>query len=276
MRLDRPVGSLLLLWPTLAALWLAAGGTPQFHLIVVFTVGVLVMRTAGCVVNDLADRHLDPLVERTKDRPLATRALHVRQAFGLFVGLCLLASTLLIWLNAVTRWMALAGLGVAVLYPFTKRWTHFPQAVLGVAFSWGILMAFTAVRKTVPAEGWLLFLASFLWILAYDTLYAMVDRRDDLSAGIKSTAVLFGSADRLVVGLLQAGALIGFALVGVLRGFGVLFSAGLAAILALFIHQHILIRKREGPQCFRAFLANSWVGLALFVATVLELNLPPL
>lgn len=274
-RLDRPVGSLLLLWPTLAALWLAADGTPPLRLIVVFTVGVLVMRAAGCVVNDLADRRLDPLVERTRNRPLATGALNVRQALGLFAGLCLLALSLLIWLNAASRWMALAGLGIALLYPLTKRWTHFPQAVLGVAFSWGILMAFTAVREAVPTEGWLLFLASFLWIVAYDTLYAMVDREDDLKAGIKSTAIFFGSADRLMVGLLQAAALVGFASVGLLRGFGVPFGLGLAVILGLFIHQQLLIRQRDRLQCFRAFLANTWVGLALLAAVAIELRLAP-
>ena len=274
-RLDRPVGSLLLLWPTLAALWLAADGTPPLRLIVVFTVGVLVMRAAGCVVNDLADRRLDPLVERTRNRPLATGALSVRQALALFAGLCLLALCLLIWLNAASRWMALAGLGIALLYPLTKRWTHFPQAVLGVAFSWGILMAFTAVREAVPTEGWLLFLASFLWIVAYDTLYAMVDREDDLKAGIKSTAIFFGSADRLMVGLLQAAALVGFASVGLLRGFGVPFGLGLAVILGLFIHQQLLIRQRDRLQCFRAFLANTWVGLALLAAVAIELKLAP-
>ena len=273
MRIDRPIGSLLLLWPTLAALWLAADGAPPLDLILVFTLGVLVMRAAGCVMNDLADRRLDPLVKRTRERPLATGALSVRQALGLCAGLCLLALTLLIWLNAATRWLALAGFGVAALYPFTKRWTHFPQAVLGLAFSWGILMTFTAVGRAVPPEGWLLFAASFLWILAYDTLYAMVDRADDLKAGIKSTAIFFGSADRLMVGLLQAGALLGFILVGVQCGFGVLFGLGLAAILGLFIRQQILIRERHPVQCFRAFLANAWVGFALFVAIVLELNL---
>lgn len=270
MRFDRPVGSLLLLWPTLAALWVAAKGVPPVALIAVFTLGVFIMRAAGCVINDLADRRFDPLVARTRNRPLATGAISVRGALVLFAGLCLAALALLAWLNAAARWLAVAGLAISVLYPFTKRWTHLPQVVLGAAFSWGIVMAFAAVSGGVPATGWLFFVASLLWIVAYDTLYAMVDREDDLKAGIKSTAILFGAQDRLMVGVLQAGAWFGFALLGWRSGFGAAYGAGLAVIVALFVYQQALIRERDRDQCFRAFLNNTWVGFVLFAAVVVE------
>ena len=275
MRFDRPVGSLLLLWPTLAALWVAAKGVPPVDLIAVFTLGVFIMRAAGCVINDLADRRLDPLVARTRNRPLATGEISVRGALGLFAGLCLAALALLAWLNAVTRWLAVAGLAISVLYPFTKRWTHLPQVVLGAAFSWGIVMAFAAVGGEVPAIGWLFFVASLLWIVAYDTLYAMVDREDDLRAGIKSTAILFGAADRLMVGVLQAGAWFGFALLGWRSGFGAAYGVGLTVMSALFVHQQVLIRQRDRDRCFRAFLNNTWVGFALFAGVVAELYFDP-
>ena len=275
MRFDRPVGSLLLLWPTLAALWVAAEGMPPAALIAVFTLGVFIMRAAGCVINDLADRRFDPLVARTRDRPLATGAISVRGALGLFAGLCLVALALLAWLNAAARWLAVAGLAISVLYPFTKRWTHLPQVVLGAAFSWGIVMAFAAVRGEVPAIGWLFFVASLLWIVAYDTLYAMVDREDDLKAGIKSTAILFGAADRLMVGVLQAGAWFGFALLGWRSGFGAAYGVGLVLMAALFAYQQALIRQRDRDRCFRAFLNNTWVGFALFAGVVAELYFDP-
>ena len=275
MRFDRPVGSLLLLWPTLAALWVAAEGLPPPSLIVVFTLGVFIMRAAGCVINDLADRRLDPLVARTRNRPLATGAVSVRGALGLFAGLCFAALALLAWLNAAARWLALAGLAIAMLYPFMKRWTHLPQMVLGVAFSWGIVMAFAAVRGEVPQTGWLLFVASLLWIVAYDTLYAMVDREDDLKAGIKSTAILFGAADRLMVGVLQVAAWLGFALLGWRCGFGAAYAIGLAVIAALFAYQQVLIRARDRDRCFKAFLNNVWVGFALFAAVVADLPFDP-
>ena len=275
MRFDRPVGSLLLLWPTLAALWVAAEGVPPVDLIAVFTLGVFIMRAAGCVINDLADRRLDPLVARTRERPLATGAISARGALGLFAGLCLAALALLAWLNAFTRWLAVAGLAISVLYPFTKRWTHLPQVVLGAAFSWGIVMAFAAVRGEVPAMGWLFFVASLLWIVAYDTLYAMVDREDDLRAGIKSTAILFGAADRLMVGILQAGAWLGFALLGWRSGFGAAYGVGLVLMAALFAYQQALIRQRDRDRCFRAFRNNTWVGFALFAAVVVESSFDP-
>ncbi len=270
MRLDRPVGVLLLLWPTLAALWLAAGGTPPAPLIAVFTAGVLLMRSAGCVVNDLADRRFDGQVARTRNRPLATGAILPWQAFCLFAALCLLALMLLIWLNPLARWLAVPGLLIAVLYPFSKRWTQMPQGLLGVAFSWGIIMAFAAVTETLPAIAWLYFSASLLWIVAYDTLYAMVDRADDLKAGVKSAAILFGRADRLAVGILQGLALAGFALVGVNQGYGALYASALGVMAALLVYQQILIRERDQDRCFAAFRNNVWVGFALFAGMVLE------
>ena len=270
MRLDRLVGSFLLLWPTLAALWLAAEGTPPTYLVLVFIAGVFIMRAAGCVINDLADRRFDSLVERTWERPLATGALTVRQALGLFAVLSLIALTLLVWLNEPTRWLAVVGFGVSVLYPFTKRWTHLPQVVLGIAFSWGILMAFTAVTGGVPTAGWLLFVASLLWIVAYDTIYAMVDRPYDLKAGVKSTAILFGESDRLMVGLLQGAALFGFAMVGTHSGFGLVYGSALVVILALFGYQQFLIRRPDLVRYFRAFLNNIWVGFTLFFAVIIE------
>jgi 4-hydroxybenzoate polyprenyltransferase len=270
MRLDRPVGTLLLLWPTLAALWLAAGGTPPWHLVLVFTLGTFLMRSAGCVVNDFADRDWDRHVKRTAARPLTSGQLSTRDAVILFGALSSAALVLLIFLNPLTRWLALGGFGIAVLYPFMKRWTYLPQVVLGAAFSWGLLMAYTAVQETLPREAWLLFLASLFWIVAYDTEYAMVDRDDDLRVGIKSTAILFGSADRLMIALLQGCALLSLGLFGAMREFGGWYQLALGGMLALFAWQHYLIRHRERDACLAAFLNNTWVGLTFFVGVVLE------
>ncbi len=275
MRLDRPVGTLLLLWPTLAALWLAAGGVPPAALLAVFAIGAFLMRSAGCVINDIADRKVDPRVARTRNRPLAAGEVSLGQAVRLFVMLCVAAASLLIFLNDAARLLAVAGLGVAVLYPFLKRWTNLPQLGLGVAFSWGILMAFAAVTERIPTAGWVLFAASAAWIAAYDTLYAMTDRDDDVNIGVKSTAILLGRYDRLAVGVLQAGALAGFATLGLHYSFGWWYLAGIAAILGLFAYQQALIRAREPAACFKAFLNNTWVGFSLFAAVVLELSVWP-
>ena len=277
MRLDRPVGTLLLLWPTLAALWLAAGGIPPAVLLAVFVIGTFLMRSAGCVINDIADRRVDPRVERTRNRPLATGEVSPGQAVALFAVLCLAAASLLALLNNAARLLAVAGLGVAVLYPFLKRWTNLPQLGLGVAFSWGILMAFAAVQARIPASGWVLFAASFLWIVAYDTLYAMTDRADDLKAGVRSTAILFGRNDRLWVFSLQTGAVALFATFGLLHdfSFGWWYVAGLAAMVLLFAYQLTIIRERQPAACFKAFRNNTWVGFSLFAAVVLELSVWP-
>jgi len=276
MRLDRPVGTLLLLWPTLAALWLAANGLPPWHLVLVFALGTLVMRSAGCVINDYADRDWDRHVERTAGRPLTAGHVSSREALIVFAGLSLAGLLLLVALNPITRWLAVGGFAIAVAYPFMKRWTYLPQVVLGAAFSWGLLMAYTSIRSELPREAWLLFVASVLWIVAYDTMYAMVDRDDDLRVGIKSTAILFGNADRLMIGILQAGALATLALFGSLHGLGQFYHLALAVMLGLFCYQHYLIRARVRAGCLKAFLNNTWVGFAFFAGVVVETQLVPL
>jgi 4-hydroxybenzoate polyprenyltransferase len=276
MRLDRPVGTLLLLWPTLAALWMAADGMPAWHLIAIFTVGAFVMRSAGCVINDFADRSWDRHVERTRERPLTAGRVSEQEALMLFAGLAALAALLLVFLNPLTRWLALAGFAIAVIYPFMKRWTYLPQVVLGAAFSWGLVMAFASVQNAVPAEAWLLFVGSLLWIVSYDTLYAMVDRDDDMLVGIKSTAILFGQADRFMVGVLQASALATLFLVGEQLGYGAPYRLGLIAAAALFVHQQRLIRDRSQEGCFRAFRNNTWVGFAVFCGVVAQTMVMPM
>ena len=273
MRLDKPVGSLLLLWPTLAALWMAADGMPPLALIIIFTLGTFLMRSAGCVINDYADRNVDGSVARTSGRPLATGAVGEREALLLFAGLVTGAGILLLFLNRQTQLLAVAGLGVAALYPFMKRWTHLPQTVLGVAFSWGILMAWTATGTGLNSTAFLMFIGSLLWIVAYDTMYAMVDREDDLKIGIKSTAILFGEMDRLMVGILQLSALMAFVLLGLRLGYVHAYYVGVVAAAVLFAYQQYLIRNREPQACFRAFTNNIQVGFALFCGTLAELGL---
>lgn len=270
MRVDRPVGTLLLLWPTLAALWIAAEGLPPIGILAAFIAGTFLARSAGCVINDIADRRVDGHVERTRDRPLPAGEVSLIEALVLLVVLAALCLAVVLTLNAAARWLALAGAGIATAYPFLKRWTHWPQAALGVAFSWGIPMAFAAVNGTINVIAWLLFGASLLWIVAYDTLYAMVDRDDDLIVGIKSTAILFGNADRAVIGVLQlatVGALMGL---GVVAGFADGWYFGVAAALGLFVFQQRLIKNRHRDACFKAFRNNVWVGFALFAGAVTE------
>ncbi|MCU5780892.1 UbiA prenyltransferase [Alcanivorax balearicus MACL04] len=270
MRLDRPIGSMLLMWPTLWALWIAADGTPSLKNIVIFVLGVFVMRAAGCVINDFADRDFDGSVERTRQRPLATGALSAKQALGLFVGLLFIALILVLFLNRFTFWLAFGGLGLAILYPFTKRFTNLPQVVLGAAFSWAIPMAFGAETASVPPIAWLLFIINLLWTVAYDTEYAMCDREDDLKIGIKSTAILFGDLDKVIIGILQGLVLAGLVLVGLRLGFGLPWYLGLLGALALFVHQQWRIRYRERWPCFHAFLNNHWVGACVFVGLFLQ------
>ena len=273
MRVDRPVGTLLLLWPTLAALWVAAEGLPPVGILAAFIVGTFLARSAGCVVNDIADRNVDGRVKRTRERPLPTGEISVNEALALLAILAALCLAIILTLNAPTRYLALAGAAVAVAYPFLKRWSHWPQAALGVAFSWGIPMAFTAVTGTTSGIAWMLFAASLLWIVAYDTLYAMVDRDDDLLIGIKSTAILFGNADRAIIGVLQlmtAGTLVWL---GFVAGFAHGWYVGIAAALGLFAFQQHLIRNRDRDACFRAFGNNVWVGFALFAGAVAEFGL---
>lgn len=271
MRLDRPIGTLLLLWPTLWALWLAADGWPSPKLLFIFCAGVFVMRAAGCVINDFADRHLDGHVQRTANRPLATGRATPLQALVLFVGLCFIALLLVLETNLLCLQLAFGGLALAIVYPFMKRHTHLPQVVLGAAFSWAIPMAWAAQSGELNQACWLLFLANLLWTVAYDTQYAMVDREDDLKVGIKSTAILFGSADNLMIALLQGLFLISLLLLAQLQQLGGYFHLGLVGALLLFIWQARLTRHRQPEHCFKAFLCNNAVGALIFAGLVVEL-----
>ncbi len=265
MRMDRPIGTLLLLWPTLWSLWIAAKGVPSLKNLVIFTLGVIVMRAAGCVINDFADRKIDGKVKRTKDRPLATGAVSSKEALGLFIALCLIAFGLVLMTDPLTIKLSVGGLILAFCYPFMKRHTHLPQVVLGAAFAWGIPMAYAAQAGELHHGMWLIYLAVVLWTVAYDTFYAMVDRDDDLKIGVKSTAILFGEQDRLMTGVLQVMALYALLLVGERFELGAAYFLGLAVAGALFVYQQWLIRFRKREDCFKAFLNNNWVGAAVFV-----------
>ncbi|GGX67849.1 4-hydroxybenzoate octaprenyltransferase [Saccharospirillum salsuginis] len=270
-RLDRPIGIYLLLWPTLTALWLAAEGIPPLHLIVIFVLGTAAMRSAGCVINDYADRNLDGHVKRTKQRPLAVGLVSEREALILFAALALGAFVLVLFTNRTTVYMSFGGLFLASLYPFMKRYTYLPQVFLGAAFSWAIPMAYTAVEAPMTEVTWLLYTANILWTVHYDTLYAMVDRDDDLKIGIKSTAILFGDADRIMVGVLQSLTWVSWLMLGIQAGLSVFWGLGLAVAGCCFLYQQWLIRSRERDPCFKAFLNNHWAGMALFVGAVLDL-----
>ena len=268
MRINKPIGTLLLLWPTLWALWLAAEGMPRWDLLVIFTLGVFLMRSAGCVINDFADRKIDGHVARTRERPLATGEVTAKQSLLLFALLCLLAFGLVLLTNPLTIKLSLGGLALAFCYPFTKRFTQLPQVVLGAAFAWSIPMAFAAQKGELSQTIWLVYIAVVLWTLVYDTFYAMVDRDDDLRIGVKSTAILFGEQDRAITAFLQVLTLVALVLVG--RRFELttpyFISLGFAA--ALFAYQQWLIRYRERNACFKAFLNNNWVGLVVLLGVV--------
>ncbi|MGL5105909.1 MAG: 4-hydroxybenzoate octaprenyltransferase [Plesiomonas shigelloides] len=264
MRMDRPIGTLLLLWPTLWALWLAAQGQPNWPVLLVFVLGVVVMRAAGCVINDYADRHFDGHVKRTANRPLPSGDVRPSEARWWVVALVALAFVLVLTLNSLTIVLSLVALALAAVYPFMKRFTHLPQLVLGVAFGWSIPMAFAAQMNLLPLSCWLLLLANICWTVAYDTQYAMVDRDDDLRIGIKSTAILFGRFDKLIIGLLQLATLLLLVLVGVLSQLGSLYYWSLLACAALFVYQQQLLKERERDACFQAFLNNNYVGMVLF------------
>lgn len=268
MRLHRPIGILLLLWPTLWALWIAGQGRPGAHVFVVFVLGVVLMRSAGCVINDYADRDFDPHVERTRDRPVAAGRVSPREALALFVVLCLVAFALVLTLNRPTILLSFAGAFLAATYPFLKRYTHLPQFYLGMAFGWGIPMAFAAQTGEVPALAWILFAANICWAVAYDTAYAMVDREDDLKVGVKSTAILFGRHDRAMVLLFHIMTIALLAWVGALAGRGLGYHAGLAAAAGFALYQQWLMRHRDRAGCFRAFLNNNWLGAAVFAGLV--------
>ncbi|WP_333853664.1 4-hydroxybenzoate octaprenyltransferase [Leclercia sp.] len=265
MRTDKPIGALLLLWPTLWALWVATPGLPPLWILAVFVAGVWLMRAAGCVVNDYADRKFDGHVKRTANRPLPSGDVTEKEARTLFVVLVLLSFLLVLTLNTMTILLSVAALALAWVYPFMKRYTHLPQVVLGAAFGWSIPMAFAAVSESVPLSCWLMFLANILWAVAYDTQYAMVDRDDDLKIGIKSTAILFGRQDKLIIGILQVAVLGLMVAIGYLNQLNGAFYAAVAAAGVLFIYQQKLIANREREACFKAFLNNNYVGLVLFL-----------
>ena len=264
MRLHKPIGALLLLWPTLWALWIAGQGSPDPLILFVFVAGVLLMRSAGCVINDYADRDIDRHVQRTRERPLTTGQVSERAALGLFAVLCLIAFGLVLLLDWAVVLMSLVAVFLAATYPFMKRYTYLPQVYLGAAFGWSIPMAFMAETGGVPAAGWMLFVVNILWTTAYDTMYAMVDRPDDLRIGVKSTAILFGETDRVAVGILQMMALAGLIMLGRQLGLGWVYYFGLAAAAGFAVYEQYLIKDREPALCFRAFLNNNWFGAVIF------------
>ncbi len=265
VRADRPIGIYLLLWPALWALWVAAEGIPPWWTLLVFVLGTALMRSAGCAINDYADRDLDGHVSRTAQRPLATGLVSPREALTVFVVLSLLAFALVLTLNTKTIAYSFVAAVLAASYPFMKRYTHMPQLVLGMAFGWAVPMAFTALQNQTPPVAWVLFAATVVWALIYDTMYAMVDREDDIKIGIKSTAILFGRFDRVVIGLLQVLMLALLWRVGDMAGRGILYQAALAAGAGLFVYHQWLIRRREPQACFHAFLHNHYFGMLVFL-----------
>ena len=269
-RLDKPIGTLLLLWPTLSALWFAAGGAPRFSLIAIFVVGTLLMRSAGCAINDYADRHFDAHVERTAQRPLAQREIEPWEALAVGAALAACAFLLLLRFNRFTILLSIPALGITIAYPFFKRFFELPQAFLGIAFSFGIPMAYAAVFGFVPAPGWWLFTANLFWVMAYDTEYAMVDREDDIRLGLKTSAIAFGRFAVLAVMLCYAVYLGMLTWIGRMLGLGPLFYVAVLIASALALWHFWLIRKRERAGCFRAFLGNHWLGLAIFAGTVAD------
>ena len=271
VRGDRPIGWLLLLWPTWWGLWLAAEGVPPWWTLVVFSLGVWLTRSAGCVINDYADRWLDPLVERTKGRPLATGAVRGREALAVFAVLMLVAFALVSTMNRLTILMSVVGVFLAASYPYLKRYTYLPQVYLGLAFGWGIPMGFAAIRGEVPPVAWVLYVANIFWTTGYDTWYAMVDREDDLRAGSKSTAILFGDLDLVALGILYALFFAGLALIARQMALGAAYWAGLGVAGLLVGYQFATGRSRARDACFRAFLNNHWVGMAVFVGLAVAL-----
>ena len=272
-RLNKPIGIFLVVWPMLWALWLAADGVPDMWVLFVFVAGAVLMRSAGCVMNDFADRKIDGYVTRTRERPLATGEVSAREALGVFAVLCLLAFGLVLTLDPATIALSVVAVGLAVLYPFTKRATHWPQMFLGAAFGWAVPMAFTAESGGVSIGGWVLFVATLIWALIYDTFYAMVDRDDDLKIGVKSTAVLWGSRDRAIIGGFQA------LFYGLLVGVGLIFSLGLAYYLGLFaavsmsLYHQWLTRERDRASCFKAFMQHNYLGGLIFAGLAIDLAL---
>lgn len=269
-RIDRPIGSFLLLWPTLWALWIAAEGRPSLHLAGVFIAGVFLTRSAGCVVNDYADRNLDLHVARTQDRPLTTGRVSGMEAYYLVLFLLTIALGLVLTTNRLTVLLSFVALPLAGIYPFMKRYTYMPQFFMGLAFSWGIPMAFAAQTHSVPRIAWLLFIANILYAMVYDTIYAMVDREHDIRIGIKSAAILFADADRHIIGIMQVMMLTVLAMTGRQAGLGSYYNAALGIVILLIVYHQYLIRDRRPENCFRAFLHNNWIGAIVFAGIVLD------
>lgn len=269
-RLDRPIGIWLLMWPMLWALWFAAGGIPSIKVLIIFVLGTVLTRSAGCAINDFADRNFDARVARTRNRPLATGELKAFEALLIAAVLMLLAFGLVLMTNLLTIQLSVVALLLAALYPFAKRYTHLPQLVLGLAFSWAIPMAYAAQSNQLDRITWLVFIASVLWAIAYDTEYAMADREDDLKIGIKSTAILFADADILMVGVIQALVLVTMVLTGQLLELGAIYYTSLVIAAFMAIYQLIIIRKRDPQKCIRAFLNNHYLGMTVFVGIVLD------
>lgn len=270
MRMDRPIGTYLLIWPTYWALWIAAEGIPALHILIIFSLGVFVMRSAGCVINDYADRNIDSKIERTKNRPITSGKVSANEALKLFASGIIIAFILVLFLNTYTIALSFVALILASVYPFMKRYTYYPQIVLGMAFSWAIPMGFAAQLNHIPDIAWLLYAVTILWIVAYDTMYAMADREEDLKVGVKSTAIIFADNDKKIVALLQILFLSGMLLIAFLLNAGVYFYLGISIASLFSIYQQYLIRQREKKACFTAFLNNNWLGMMIFIGIFLN------
>ena len=265
MRVSKPIGTYLLLWPALWALWIAAAGIPSVSLLIIFVLGTFLMRSAGCVINDFADRKIDGHVKRTAQRPLPSGRISAKETLILFAALLAASFVLVLFTNQLTILLSVVAVALASCYPFMKRYTHLPQVVLGMAFSWAIPMAFSATLNEVPKIAWLIYIAAILWIITYDTMYAMVDRDDDIRIGVKSTAVLFGDMDKAIIGLLQLLTLAIFIMLGIDLNLSFWFYLGLLGMGGFFIYQQYLIRERQREACFTAFLNNNYAGMAVFI-----------
>ncbi len=265
MRLHRPIGIYLVVWPTLWALWLAAKGLPDLEVLVIFLLGAVVMRSAGCVINDFADRNVDGHVRRTKERPIVSGGVTPKEALILFACLCTFAFGLVLLTNMLTIWLSLGALALASLYPFMKRYTHLPQVVLGAAFAWAVPMAFAAQTGKIDPAIWLVYTTVVVWTVCYDTFYAMADREDDLKIGVRSTAILFGDMDKVATGSLQIMTLISLVMIKQRFELGDVYLASLIVVAALFVYQQYLIKDRDPQRCLAAFLNNNWVGMVIFL-----------
>lgn len=271
IRFDRPIGSYLLLWPTLWALWIAADGIPDVKILLIFVAAVFVMRSAGCAINDFADRDIDAHVERTENRPLATGVISAKEALGVFIVLSIVALLLALQLNALTIKLSVVAILLAASYPFMKRVHMLPQVHLGVAFAWAIPMAYSAINNSLPDLSiWLVFLTTIIWTTAYDTMYGMADREEDIQLGLKSTAILFGDYDKLAVGLMQLSVIILLALIGALNDLGSFYYIGVIIASVFFVYQQFLIQDRDEKRCFQAFLNNNWFGMVVFIGLALD------